>query len=67
MKTGNLWSVIIIHLINNSMALTDNNLGGVVLTPKSLILNIIICAVIFLPFIFTKEYSRENSEKILLH
>lgn len=67
MKTGNLWSVIIIHLINNSMALTSNNLSGIVFTSKSLVLNIIICGVVFLPFIFTKEYNGENLEKILLH
>jgi len=67
MKTGNLWAVIIIHLINNSVVLTSNNLSGIVFTPKSLVLNIIICGVVFLPFIFTKEYNGENLEKILLH
>lgn len=67
MKTGNLWSTIILHIINNSLAVTAN--GGqydMVMTPKELIIGIVIQAVLFVPFILDKEYkdseSRENSQ-----
>jgi membrane protease YdiL (CAAX protease family) len=53
MKTGNLWSVIIIHLINNSMV---TSAYGKSITPKDLILSLIFCTIVFLPFLFTKEY-----------
>lgn len=56
MKTGNLWSTIIIHLINNSMFASLKSAYGMVITPKDLIIGVILQAVIFLPFIFTKEY-----------
>lgn len=56
MKTGNLWSTIIIHLINNSMFTSLKSAYGMVITPKDLIIGVILEAVIFLPFIFTKEY-----------
>lgn len=57
MKTGNLWSVIFIHLINNSMVLNASTAYGYIITPKDLIISIVSCAIVFLPFIFTKEYS----------
>lgn len=67
MKTGNLWSTIIIHLINNSLAFSNDNTGGAVFTPQILILNIIICGIVFLPFIFTKEYKGKELEKIYVN
>lgn len=65
MKTGNLWSTIILHIINNSLALTAN--GGqydMVITPKDLIIGIAIQAVLFVPFIFAKEYKNSESNEI---
>lgn len=65
MKTGNLWSTIILHIINNSLAVTAN--GGqydMLITPKDLVIGIAIQAVLFVPFIFAKEYKNsESSEK----
>lgn len=65
MKTGNLWSTIILHIINNSLAVTAN--GGkydMVITPKDLIIGIAIEAVLFVPFIFAKEYKNSESNEI---
>lgn len=65
MKTGNLWSTIILHIINNSLAVTAN--GGqydMVITPKDLVIGIAIQAVLFVPFIFAKEYKNSKSNEI---
>lgn len=57
MKTENLWSVIIIHLINNTLAVSANNGSYTqVISLKDLIAGIAISAIIFSPFIFTKVY-----------
>ena len=69
MKTRNLWSVIIIYLINNSIITNDSSAYSTVITPESLILSLILCAIVFLPFLFTKEYKgkmpREELKNIL--
>lgn len=63
MKTKNLWSVMIIHSINNSIAVSANNGEyAQVITSMDLIWGVIICAIVFLPFIFTKEYKGEIKE-----
>ncbi|WP_234123707.1 CPBP family intramembrane glutamic endopeptidase [Clostridium hydrogenum] len=64
MKTGNLWSTIILHIINNSLAVSAN--GGqydMVITIKSLIIGIAIEAILFVPFIFAKEYKNSESNE----
>ncbi len=63
MKTGNLWSTIIVHLINNYMASGSGNANNIVFTPEILILNIAVCGIAFLPFIFTKEYRKKSSRR----
>lgn len=65
MKTGNLWSTIILHIINNSLAVAAN--GGqydMVITPKDLVIGIAIQAVLFVPFILAKEYKKSESNEI---
>ncbi|KOF56001.1 MULTISPECIES: CPBP family intramembrane glutamic endopeptidase [Clostridium] len=65
MKTGNLWSTIILHIINNSLASGAN--GGQyaqVLTLKDLVIGIAIEGVLFVPFIFTKEYKNNEINKV---
>ncbi|MGL4911752.1 MAG: CPBP family intramembrane glutamic endopeptidase [Romboutsia sp.] len=60
MKTENIWAPILIHLVNNSMAVV---LGGgyeSVITLETLILGIVINAIVFLPFLLTKEYKSNN-------
>lgn len=57
MKTENLWSVIIIHLINNILAANAGNGGDTqVILPLDLMVGLAASAIVFLPFIFTKVY-----------
>jgi len=57
MKTENLWSVIIIHLINNTLAVSiSNGEYAHVISPLDLMIGLAASAVVFLPFIFTKVY-----------
>lgn len=61
MKTKNLWSTILIHLINNNIGII---LGGgyeSVYTLENLLGGIIINAIFFLPFLFTKEYKVDET------
>ncbi|MBU5439214.1 CPBP family intramembrane metalloprotease [Tissierella sp. MSJ-40] len=55
MRTENLWSVIILHLINN-INYTASATYGAIITLDDLIIGLILNAAIFLPFLFTKEY-----------
>lgn len=65
MKTGNLWSTIILHIINNSLAsIASGGTYDQVTTPKELIIGIAIQAVLFVPFIFTKEYKKDGVNEI---
>lgn len=59
MKTENLWSVIIIHLINNSLAANINPSMSSSIGWTDLIVAIILLAIIYVPFIFTKEYKED--------
>ncbi|MBW9173191.1 CPBP family intramembrane metalloprotease [Clostridium estertheticum] len=61
MKTRNLWSVIIIHLINNSMVIDASSAFGEPISLKDLILCLIFCTIVFLPFLFTKDYKGKMS------
>lgn len=65
MKTGNLWSTIILHIVNNSLAsIASGGTYDQVTTPKDLIIGIAIQAVLFVPFLFTKEYKKHGINKI---
>lgn len=62
MKTENLWTPILIHLINNTLVGVFS--GGSYesnFTLKTLLLGIAISSIIFVPFIFTKEYKENNN------
>ncbi|GAA0124380.1 type II CAAX endopeptidase family protein [Clostridium sp. CTA-19] len=62
MKTENLWTPILIHLTNNAVAVALS--GGSYesnFTLKTLLLGIAINAIVFVPFIFTKEYKENNN------
>ncbi|MCB2310821.1 CPBP family intramembrane metalloprotease [Clostridium tagluense] len=61
MKTGNLWSVIIIHIINNSSLSAEAGYGAI-LTLKDVAISILLFAIVYLPFIFTKEYKADKNE-----
>ena len=64
MKTENIWTVSIIHFVNNGIVPTLNNAGGinVVLSGELVLANLIYFCVIYLPFLFTKEYGKDKKE-----
>ena len=66
MKTKNLWTPILIHITNNSLAsiFSFGEIDGGAFTIVSLIINIIISLIMFGPFIFAKEYKENNHTEI---
>ncbi|MGL5069027.1 MAG: CPBP family intramembrane glutamic endopeptidase [Sarcina sp.] len=62
MKTENIFAPILIHIVNNVLAIVLNN-GSLTSTisTSDLIIGIVINAVIFVPFLFTKEFKKEES------
>lgn len=67
MKTNNIWAISIIHYINNSLgyvlygAMPDD----VVFTWKALVLNLVILVMIYVPFIFAKEYKEDGPGQVV--
>ncbi len=61
MKTKNVWVPILVHMLNNSLPAITGVAYNKVVTPKDLLICSIMLAIIYLPFLFTKEY-KENSE-----
>ncbi|NEU05209.1 CPBP family intramembrane glutamic endopeptidase [Clostridium senegalense] len=64
MKTENLWTPILIHLINNTLVGVFS--GGSYesnFTLKTLLLGVAISAIVFIPFIFTKEYKKSTGKQ----
>lgn len=64
MKTENIWTVSMIHFVNNVILPTFNDAVGsnVVLSEESVLANLICFCVVYLPFLFTKEYRKDEKE-----
>lgn len=64
MKTKNIWTVSIIHFLNNSFVpIIKINTGGNVVSIEKLLFVYLICiCVIYLPFLFTKEYRKTKTK-----
>lgn len=56
MKTENIWAPILIHLVNNSIAVIFAGGYESTITLELLIMSIVVNAIFFLPFLLTKEY-----------
>ncbi|WP_333861207.1 CPBP family intramembrane glutamic endopeptidase [Clostridium sp.] len=69
MKTENIWAVTVIHFANNGIVPTLNSAAGVnvILSGKLVLANLICFCVIYLPFIFTKEYSETEKNTFTIH
>ena len=63
MKTENLWAPILLHLVNNVIGIIFGGGYTLVYTLESLLGSIIISAVLFLPFIFTKVYRNNKDDE----
>lgn len=64
MKTENIWTVSMIHFVNNGILPTFNDAVGsnVVLSEELVLANLICFCVVYLPFLFTKEYNKYEEE-----
>lgn len=63
MKTENIWAPILIHLVNNSMSVIFAGGYESVMTLETLLMSIVVNAIVFLPFLLTKEYKSNNIEE----
>ncbi|MBU5227010.1 CPBP family intramembrane metalloprotease [Clostridium senegalense] len=64
MKTENLWTPILIHLINNKFAgMFSGGNYEATFELETLLVGIAINVIIFVPFIFTKEYKKSIGEQ----
>ncbi|BDB00514.1 CPBP family intramembrane glutamic endopeptidase [Clostridium botulinum] len=64
MKTKNIWAVSMIHFINNNLGfiLYGSTGADVVFSGKAVLGNLFCIFVIYLPFLFAKEYSKKEAE-----
>ena len=64
MKTENIWTVSILHCLASGIAPTFNDALGsnVVLSEELVLANLICFCVVYLPFLFTKEYGKDKKE-----
>ena len=64
MKTENIWTVSILHCLANGIAPTFNGEAGsnVVFSKELVLANLISFCVVYLPFLFTKEYEKDKKE-----
>lgn len=62
-KTGNMWVPVVMHYINNNMALVltgSADLGNNVYGWKDVLMLLVINGIVFLPFLFSKVYREEK-------
>lgn len=65
LKTGNIWVPVVMHYINNNMAVVltgSADLGNNVYGWKDVLMLFVLNGIVFLPFIFSKVY-RENGRE----
>ncbi|GAA0092890.1 type II CAAX endopeptidase family protein [Paraclostridium bifermentans] len=63
MHTKNLWAPILIHLVNNGVIMLGESYESVI-TIDSILICIVVNAIFFLPFLFTKEYKSKTVDEI---
>lgn len=63
MKTENLWTPMLIHLIGNLIVLSNGGGLSKTITLNDLLISILFESVIYLPFLFAKVY-RPNKDDI---
>lgn len=62
-KTGNIWVPVVMHYINNNMAMIltgSADLGNNVYGWKDVLMLLVINGIVFLPFLFSKVYREEK-------
>ena len=62
-RTGNIWTAVVLHYINNNViaVLTGSaDFGGRIYSWKDLLMVLIVNGIVYLPFLFTKEYKEKK-------
>lgn len=63
MKTGSIWAPILIHLVNNVVAVIVGGGYESTISLEGLLFGILINAIVFLPFLFAKEYKNNKVDE----
>lgn len=68
MKTKNIWSVSMIHFLNNNLIyiLYGGTGTDIVLTWQVVLINLVFSAIFYLPFLLTKEYMKKINDNVVL-
>lgn len=64
MSTGNIWVPVILHFVNNNMAVVVSGTAQITGQPMvwlGVLFSLVLNAVIFLPFLAAKVFRRERS------
>ncbi|WP_251862260.1 type II CAAX endopeptidase family protein [Clostridium sp. Marseille-Q2269] len=64
MKTENIWAVCMLHFMNNNMLgiLSGSDGSNIVLTWKLVLISLVCYSIVYVPFLFTKEYRQKEIE-----
>ena len=65
MKTENVWAPMLLHMVNNVIGITFGGGYTTVYTWESFIYSILTYAILFTPFLLTKEYKSDKENKVL--
>lgn len=62
MKTENIWTVTIIHYINNNLgyALYRGDSANIIFTWQEVLFNLLLLSIVYMPFLLTKEYRKSE-------
>lgn len=65
MKTENVWAPMLLHIVNNVIGIIFGGGYTTVYTWEILLYSILTSAILFTPFLLTKEYKSDKENKIL--
>ncbi|HBI94604.1 MAG TPA: CPBP family intramembrane metalloprotease domain-containing protein [Terrisporobacter glycolicus] len=65
MKTENVWAPMLLHMVNNVIGIIFGGGYTTVYTWESFIYSILTYAILFTPFLLTKEYKSNKENKVL--
>lgn len=65
MKTENVWAPMLLHMVNNVIGIIFGGGYTTVYTWESFIYSILTYAILFTPFLLTKEYKSDKENKVL--
>ena len=66
MKTENIWTISMIHFMNNNLGyvLYSANGANIVFTWQSVLVNLLLFSTVYMPFLLTKEYRKSDIDMV---